>query len=295
MRPRRVEQDQVEPAVDDRADDAAAAPQLVAVEMLVIELEAVGAEERPRLQRQRAGNRPRRPAPGRGSRASPRFRAGSCWNGTAAPAGLAASALADQALPFLRPVTKLMPSSSGPFSVQSSTWRMSSKKIGRWRFHGRGGDDRHAAVADPDALDADQRIVAVAVIAAAEAEQAGSASAPRARRWIKFLHARRLLTRPSAAPRRRPARRASSSDSGRKPPSPRRRGPAFISADAVPAPRVRRRVRIDDRGGIALRRRAARRRRGCAAARPRLRKSAAGRSSRPAPASRSDTGWRRDR
>ena len=42
MRPRGVEQDQVKPAVDHRADDPALAPQFVAVEMLVIELEAVG-------------------------------------------------------------------------------------------------------------------------------------------------------------------------------------------------------------------------------------------------------------
>ena len=52
MRSRGIEQDQVELAVDHRADRAAPAPQLVVVEMLVIELEAVGAEERPRLQRQ---------------------------------------------------------------------------------------------------------------------------------------------------------------------------------------------------------------------------------------------------
>src|SRR3954452_17158094 len=43
-------------------------------------------------------------------------------------------------LPSFKPVTKLIPSSSGPFRVQSSTWRTSSKKIGRWRFHGRGSD-----------------------------------------------------------------------------------------------------------------------------------------------------------
>src|SRR4029079_6988429 len=54
MRSRGIEQDQVKPAVDHRADDAALAPQFVAVEMLVIELEAVGAEERPRLQAQGA-------------------------------------------------------------------------------------------------------------------------------------------------------------------------------------------------------------------------------------------------
>ena len=41
MRSRGVEQDQVEPAVDDRADRPALAPHLVVVEMLVIELEAV--------------------------------------------------------------------------------------------------------------------------------------------------------------------------------------------------------------------------------------------------------------
>ena len=49
-----IEQDQIEFAVDHRADRAAAPPQLVVVEMLVVELESVGAEERPRLQRQSA-------------------------------------------------------------------------------------------------------------------------------------------------------------------------------------------------------------------------------------------------
>ena len=40
---------EVELAVDDRADHAALPPQLVVVEMLIVELEAVGAEERARL------------------------------------------------------------------------------------------------------------------------------------------------------------------------------------------------------------------------------------------------------
>ena len=49
MRPGGVEQDQVQLAVDDRADRAAPAPQLVAVEMLEVELEAVGSEKLPGL------------------------------------------------------------------------------------------------------------------------------------------------------------------------------------------------------------------------------------------------------
>src|SRR5438270_12367435 len=47
MRARGVDQDQVQLAADHRADRPAAPPQLVVVEMLIIELETVGAEERP--------------------------------------------------------------------------------------------------------------------------------------------------------------------------------------------------------------------------------------------------------
>src|SRR6476469_2960160 len=50
MRSRGVVEDQVEATVDDGADRPAFAPQFVAVEMLVIELKAVGAEEWTRLQ-----------------------------------------------------------------------------------------------------------------------------------------------------------------------------------------------------------------------------------------------------
>src|SRR4029079_19045320 len=51
MRARRVEHDEIETTADHRADDAALAPQLVTVEMLVIELEAVRrTQERTRLQ-----------------------------------------------------------------------------------------------------------------------------------------------------------------------------------------------------------------------------------------------------
>ena len=46
MRARRVDQDQVQLAADHRANRPAAPPQLVVVEMLIIELETVGAEER---------------------------------------------------------------------------------------------------------------------------------------------------------------------------------------------------------------------------------------------------------
>src|SRR6185437_666452 len=52
MRAGGVEHDQVELTVDDRADRPALAPQLVVVEMLVVELEAVRAEELARLDRQ---------------------------------------------------------------------------------------------------------------------------------------------------------------------------------------------------------------------------------------------------
>ena len=51
MRLRCVEQDQVKLAVDYGADRATPSPQLVVVEMLIIELEAIGAQERTRLQR----------------------------------------------------------------------------------------------------------------------------------------------------------------------------------------------------------------------------------------------------
>ena len=50
MRAGGVEEDHVELAVDDRADGAAAPPQLVLVEMLILPLEAVRTEELTRLQ-----------------------------------------------------------------------------------------------------------------------------------------------------------------------------------------------------------------------------------------------------
>src|SRR5438270_4945124 len=53
MRLRGIGHDHLELAIDGRADRAAAAPQLVVVEMLIIELKTTsGAEERPGLQRQ---------------------------------------------------------------------------------------------------------------------------------------------------------------------------------------------------------------------------------------------------
>src|SRR6478672_105804 len=53
MRTRSIEHDEVKLAADDRADGAALSPQLIAVEMLIVELESAGAEERTRLDRQR--------------------------------------------------------------------------------------------------------------------------------------------------------------------------------------------------------------------------------------------------
>src|SRR5687768_9658736 len=53
MRAGGVEEDQVQLSVDDGANRAPLAPQLVRIEMLEVELEAVDAEEWPRLQRQR--------------------------------------------------------------------------------------------------------------------------------------------------------------------------------------------------------------------------------------------------
>src|ERR1700760_4839755 len=52
MGSRGVEHNEIELAVDDRTDHAALPPQLVAVEMFIVELEAVGAEERARRDRQ---------------------------------------------------------------------------------------------------------------------------------------------------------------------------------------------------------------------------------------------------
>ena len=87
MRARGIVEDEVEPAVDRRADRAAAAPHFVAVEMLEVELVAGLAEERARRERRASGNRPSRRAPGTGFRASPRLRARSCRRDIWAPAG----------------------------------------------------------------------------------------------------------------------------------------------------------------------------------------------------------------
>src|SRR5690349_11385191 len=53
MRARRIVDDKVEPAPIDRAHRAPLAPQLVAVEMFIVELEPRNPEKRPRLQAKR--------------------------------------------------------------------------------------------------------------------------------------------------------------------------------------------------------------------------------------------------
>ena len=197
--------------------------------------------------------------------------------------------------PFFMPLTKLIPSRIGPFEVQSSTSRTSRKRIG--------GGGSTAAARPPtcsplptfDALDADQRIGAEAVFAAAEASSRPPARARRPRgRILKCVHM--IVSSAGHLPHPGGIGRVGlhgevAGEGGLR----LGRAALLHQRDAVPAPGVRRRVGIGDRGRIALRARGGRRPGGCAAARPRLRRSAAGRSSRPAPASRSDIGWRRDR
>ena len=150
-------------------------------------------------------------------------------------------------------------------------------------------------VADPHLLDPDQRIAAVAEAAAAEPTRrptAQAATRQRAGRSDRYASSI-LLSRPSSgAPARasgRIGRHLQIAGEGRA----RLGRPALLQQhDAVPAPGVGRRV------GIVRPRRHSPARRGsrrpasgcCAAARSRLRGSAAGRSSHPWPACRS-TYW----